>query len=352
MTMIETEQTVLTPEETGAFVAQWAEQHRIGVEELARRLDVPEAQAASLLRQAKGRVAMNRWLDEKQPKSSPLIHKWPMLAVAAVVGAALGAFVTSQFWPSGPAAAGTAPLPLPPPGIQVTTTNPAAPTEQTARPGGSATGIQADNHGPVAAPHPSIHSMAPPMGQLPGGWAMGKVAGPLNGQMRPVGHSDTSGFHPVPAGAMMPDGKPVSVNDQIKAKIPADLIVLVRSSHGAMIVNGETTNNLRLATGIRREAICETVRDLLSCFEAHGLTPTSADPKSAWGKDMQLEIWLGSAHLDQMLTWDSPSGSLLKQSIGNPYSGFYDVSVSNLQQQIRQAGKHLFLFPSRAPEVK
>jgi hypothetical protein len=347
--MIETEQTVLTPDEAGAFVAQWAEHHRISADELAKRLDVSEDQAISLMRQAKGRLAMEKWLSGKQPATARVFTKWPLIVGGVLVGAGLGAFLTATFWPSSTPVVAAAPLP--PLGIQVQTMDPVrSSVASVSSVNGAPGGIPSTTTGTTSAPPAAIRSVHPSMTQIPGGFSMGRVSPPTEGKAPRVTRSTFRPGSP-PFNETMPDRKPTNVNNLIKANIPADMIIEIRTSHGAMVINGQTTNNLRKAQAMRRESICEPLRALVGCFAVQGLTPGPGDT-SVGSKKIQLEIWIGAAHVTRTLVWEPPGGGQVRDDINNPFSGFYDLLTPELSAQIRSAGTHLFLFPSRAPEIR
>lgn len=94
-------QSPLSPDEAGAFVAQWAEHNKVGVSELATRLGISDEQTASLMRQARGRISMGYWLADKSSRTSGKSAPWKVMLPIFAVGCALGAFVTSYLAPGG-----------------------------------------------------------------------------------------------------------------------------------------------------------------------------------------------------------------------------------------------------------
>ncbi len=87
--MTDEEPTTLTPTEAGAFVAQWAEQHPVDLAELATRLELDPVQSESLLRQAKGRIAMELWQHRRPPRPAPSV-RFVVVVAALVVGGSVG----------------------------------------------------------------------------------------------------------------------------------------------------------------------------------------------------------------------------------------------------------------------
>ncbi len=113
--MAEEDQSKLTPDEAGAFVVQWAERRDVEISELVKRLGVDEAQATSLLRQARGRLHMQAWLQEQRPSGGLGQKPWFLLGVAFVVGGIVGCIVMSYLHPAtGVTEAQARPLPPPP----------------------------------------------------------------------------------------------------------------------------------------------------------------------------------------------------------------------------------------------
>jgi hypothetical protein len=191
----------------------------------------------------------------------------------------------------------------------------------------------------ASAPKANINGSSSAVTQVPGGFSMGHP---------PMG----TGPQTISVTDIARDKKPTNANAELKVPIPDDLILEIRSSHGALIVNGKKTNNLRHATALRREPLCEAIRALLGCFEAHGLAPTSKEIDDEAARRVDLNLWIGSVHLKQGLNWDASHGEHLRSLIGNPYSSFYDMLQTDLVHQIKLAGPHLFLFNSQAPEVR
>ena len=97
--MTDLDETPISPDEAGAFVAQWAQHNKVGISELTTRLGVSEEQAGSLLRQAKGRLSMEKWLAEKQPRPIGLSSQWATSLAIFAIGCAVGCVLTSYFLP-------------------------------------------------------------------------------------------------------------------------------------------------------------------------------------------------------------------------------------------------------------
>ncbi len=98
--MVEQQESALTPEEAGAFVAQWVDTHRVTLPELAQRFEVESAEALSLARQAKGRLNMEAWLRDQQPAKRIPASFWLLVAAALVAGGLIGCLIMQQLSPS------------------------------------------------------------------------------------------------------------------------------------------------------------------------------------------------------------------------------------------------------------
>ncbi len=118
------DQLPLSPDEAGAFVAQWAEHNKVGVSELSKRLGVADDQAASLMRQAKGRISMQQWMAGKSTRASGNSAPWKVMLPIFAIGCALGAFVESYLSPGG--ATSSVSESAPPAKYQVSFTDPAS----------------------------------------------------------------------------------------------------------------------------------------------------------------------------------------------------------------------------------
>ena len=151
-------QSPLSPDEAGAFVAQWAEHNKVGVSELAKRLGVSDEQAASLMRQAKGRISMEHWLADKSSRRSGKSAPWKVMLPIFAIGCALGAFVTSYLAPGGSTASYSESSM--PPKYQVSFSDPSSTSSgsSSSEQGGEGNGTVL-KHMPV--PNPSPAALAP-----------------------------------------------------------------------------------------------------------------------------------------------------------------------------------------------
>ncbi len=83
---------ILSPEEAGAFVTQWAERNPVTAEQLAEHLSIDPKDIPGLMRQAQGRLSMSSWINTAQSSSaSSHTYPWVLKSLILIIPLLLGA---------------------------------------------------------------------------------------------------------------------------------------------------------------------------------------------------------------------------------------------------------------------
>ena len=343
--MVDEDKPTLTPEEAGAFVAQWAERRKVDVAELSRLLGVDEAEAVSLLRQAKGRVHMQDWLLENRQRTAFKDKLWAWLIVAFVVGGAGGCFVMSYFAP--PAASVDAQArQLPPPPIQVSSG--ITPPEPFRGPGAS----------PFGGPMPPDRDSAAGDRTDPNIEAtrLGAQAGAMLGDLTvSIGHRPTNSGAPVIAEPTSP-GQPTSseriivptrtfhdLTNQLPTPLPADAVVELDCPAGFFKIRGATTNDYVNAMKIRDRQLINPMVELLT----YAINTDTASPHGDAGRDLpigRIRVHVGKASGSASIRWNRLKPDDLK-TYRDPDCPLYHELTGEVMMGIRQLKERIFESP-------
>ena len=339
--MVDEQSTALTSEEAGAFVAQWAELHKVSVEELAAKLGVTQEQIPSLLRQTKGRLSMERWLQEKQPKKSPINKLWAPVLIALVIGAGLGAFAIGYVFPT-PAPSASPLTPLPPPDIKASVTEPPAATDGQPKDSGPATRSQ-DNS---VERHTSNDS--PDSGATAAGKAVGDVMGKLTTNIGSAPPRDGGPGLVVRAGASgkasAQDNLPrIDIGSKIKSKLPDDLVISVGTQKALYYVRGKTLRSSWQAQKIEKQDIDPPLKECVRVVVGLELAGKASDSTQDGAPVATVRVHVGQASAQVTVPWSIKSKGELLGELTPLHSQLTADLDGKLISAIHKHGSDLFI---------
>jgi hypothetical protein len=320
--MVEQDSSVMTPDEAGAFVAQWVQHRKIGVLELDEKLGVDETQVPSLVRQAKGRMSMERWLVEKQPQSLAMKKGWIPVLLALFIGTALGCFLMSTFFSNTPQAQAGADASHPK--IEVTTSDP-PPVLHSDRKDDTST-------------HPRF--TLPPMD------------GGLHTVADPHFSANLKGWET--QAALAPKAVPVSpqfaaaqrntvdVTQWVGSRIPRDLIIQMVTPNGIFEMRGVISKDYRFAQRLATRDLVAPLEAMLRFMSNQRIATSTTVEHSNGQPALQVNLHLGWARSQASIAISSDQKMNLVKLVEGPNSELAKHLCNPLLGQIHAYGLMLF----------
>jgi len=353
------EQVILSSEEAGAFVTQWAENQTVSVADLAARLGIDETRAASMLRQARGRLSMERWLSDKQPKTPSwrgLI--WPVLA-ALLIGGALGCFITGYLMPTPLASAPPRQELLKPEITASVSQSPAETNSSDTSDTKAGAGTPATPSGEAASSEVHAEATSRQTQDLSGPEDAGAKLGQMMAQQtisvgRPISTSPSGSGHRVAGpsqGKYTPTTKPpVDLTDEVNTKIPNDLQIELETPDHTYFIHGVLTKNYKNAQRIHERDLEEPIQKLLQFVIRQELGAVSDRSKSGGMNEATVRVRVGRAAAKTTIAWESGQRDQILKQVGDFSSPLYTELCVRLVKVIHALGQMLFMYVVR-PQV-
>jgi len=325
---------LLSSEEAGAFVAQWAETNPIGLEDLVRRLEIDPAQVESLWRQAQGRRSMNKWLTERKEPVRRAAVPWQLsalivVAILAVLGdilfghrqsepvvTATGSQMRSGFLSSSP----TGLLGGGPRGDVV------------AGPGAS---------GPRPMPTKPL-SRGTDFVALP---MSGAVPAPKSG-MRPVSVFPPPRYPSNMRGKSNAGDGRALVNETKRVRsmqviIPDDLVLSISTPKATYACFGQRKQNALASQQLHQDDVTKPLQALMSVILEFELLPNLPDMPGS-SQFASVNITIGVVHYSATIHWSKADRGTLSTQFASPGDTFTTGVVVPFLEGIHRAGVGLF----------
>lgn len=338
----------LKSSEVGAFVAQWAERHPVSLEELVQILDVPDHELESLKRQASGRLAMERWMQQNKPATAKTKPKFKLLIVSiptlVILIFVLVMVQRSRTQSDGPVVTNSAtrfhfPVAAPSAMEQITTSSPSlyefknSPTNPQNPAVGLGTQAGADLAKETMQGAPSgqsIHSVnMEPSHQVA---FMGSVPRPVSG----VGYQSDPGMRQLP-----PTVDLTKRLNSARMPMPYDLQITVVTPKFTYQAYGPMTHDPQKAAKVDRVALAKELDRMIQLILERELTPEIPDsgPMAAW-TNVQLRI--GRAVTHAPLHWIKADRKRIQNYFKDPNDPMLSPLFEPLLETVQSAGSSLF----------
>lgn len=355
--MVDDGRPTLTPDEIGAFVAQWAQRRTMDLAELASLLGVDEAQAASLLRQARGRTHMDAWLQDQRPQRGIERWLWGIVAGCLLFGCLVGGLIANYLGNSTDRQPENRPLNPPP--IQVSTTEPTAnatsppaiKVETEAKPADSS-GVMGD--GDLSRENPDAAKVGAQVGRM------------LADQTVILGHRPISGATPAGLGGPMENRsilktqlvetrlEPIPVDvahmyhdmtDHLKTPLPSDAVIELQTPTDYYTMRGPQIKNYKDAARIKAQELIEPMWELLMYSVNSNLGQQYR--RHSNGKAIgRIRIAVGQSAASVMIRFSDgkPDGAI---DYAKKDAGLYRDLSKQVLDGIKTLGPNLFVEPAR-----
>jgi len=335
--MVNEELTELTPEEAGAFVAQWVEHRKVGIEELAALLGVEDVQIPSLMRQAKGRLAMDKWLGERRPRVSTWRSYIYPVGAALILGVGVGCFIVGFLLKSPPMSAPALQVNLPPPGIE-TSVSQAPPTVNSGAPVSK----------PDGAVSPTAHSENEPIpngGPSDIGGKVGETIAFLT--VPPVGKAPTPDNQavklPHQGVGLQTDSLPrIDLSKIIQPAMPADLAILVSTPMAHYYIRGQQKRSVPLAHKIQKQDLDGPILAAVHYVVDQELQTDSPSPYRGDVAIAYLRLRVGQAMVQIPIPWGTSSRDQILRTLEPLHSPLTGDLDQRLLKSIHEYGAELF----------
>jgi hypothetical protein len=358
--MVDSGQPTLTPEEVGAFVTQWAERRNFELSELATLLGVDEAQAASLLRQARGRIHMNDWVNQNHRPRKGGQWIWSIVAGSLILGAVVGGSIANYLAGS---SSQDQEKSLPHPQIQISTSESDEPKQNLP-----------PRMPPAFADRVKTINTAGPLGDgdlersNPDAAKVGLEVGSMLADLtvgighRPAAQSKAGNSPPSPESAqpirttlagtsLAPITPNIShilhdMTNQLRTPLPADAVVELETPTDLFTMRGEKTNDPDNASRISQRELILPMYELVN-YAMNSNLGQQYNHLQNTGKMGRIRISVGEAAASTQLAWDKAKPEVFTQYKNANCQIYIDLS-KQVVDGIKILGPKLFVAPNRS----
>jgi len=336
----------LTPDEAGAFVAQWAERNPVSLEELIEKLEIDSIEARRLMSQATGRVSMQKWMAQKKPGKpfDGVSLKAPI--VACICAFLLGGFLVFVLMPR--FLRGRRPF----------FGGPSRPTLGSVVGGpGQAIVTAADGTALTRPPFSPVPGDGDPIQRI--GLKAGSDLAQLT--VNPPSSPTTSSSTGIPQDRLWrkffgsdphPNVPLTDLNETLmrsKTPVPSDVFFAVVTPESMYTAYGDLRNNLQLAQRLKLAEVCKVLDAMMAIAIRNSKLPLPPSQLHSMPRG-GIMVRIGNAAAFWPLRWTADNRASLENLCKDPNDSTVRTYLGPLIDQIRNSGEALFAKP--LPAIK